>query len=440
MGLLDMFRPKEAAAERNLAQAPPKVHAFGDLDYFHDLKDPRLADFVRGFEGPAGMVVNSESALRAAAVYGCVRLLSGAVATLPLDIKRKVGPNRLDAEELPLWNVIRRRPNRYMKPARFKRMLQTHILLRGNAYCLIVRDLRGQVIELLPLHPDRVEPKQDAGSLKITYEYTPPDGAKVYFPQEKIFHLMGMTHDGVKGMSVLSYARETIGMSLATARHGSSFFRNGTNVGSILTHPKTLGEEAADSLRDSLEKYRGADSANRTLVLEEDMKFERLGMSSVDAQFVETMVQSRTEIAMFFGVPPHMIGDTEKNTSWGTGIEALASGFVAFTLEDWLTEWEDAVNTDLIGETQRDVYARFNRSALVRGDYRTRWDGYVKGLQWGVYSPDDILAKEDENPRADGKGGQYYTPPNTAGAPADGVSPGNQGDNRGNPNVASQAA
>jgi HK97 family phage portal protein len=439
MGFLDIFRPKEAAVEHNQAQAVPKVHAFGDLDYFHDLKDPRLADFVRGFEGPSGMAVNSESALRAAAVYGCVRLLSGAVATLPLDIKRKVGPNRLDAEDLPLWSVIRRRPNRYMKPARFKRMLQTHILLRGNAYCLIIRDSLGRVKELLPLHPDRVEPKQDPASLLIVYEYTQPDGSKVSYSQEKIFHLMGMTHDGIRGMSVLSYARETIGMSLATARHGSAFFRNGTNVGSVLTHPKQLGQEAADSLRESLEKYRGADSSNKTLVLEEDMKFERLGMTSTDAQFVETMVQSRTEIAMFFGVPPHMIGDTEKNTSWGTGIEALASGFVAFTLEDWLTEWEDAVNTDLIGQDQSDVYARFNRAALVRGDYRTRWDGYVKGLQWGVYSPNDILAKEDENPRSDGQGDQYYDPPNKAGGQAP---PGdNQGDNQGNlNNVAPQAA
>jgi HK97 family phage portal protein len=438
MGFLDIFRPREATAEHNQAQAVPKVHALGDLDYFHDLKDPRLADFVRGFEGPSGMAVNSESALRAAAVYGCVRLLSGAVATLPLDIKRKVGPNRLDAEDLPLWSVIRRRPNRYMKPARFKRMLQTHILLRGNAYCLIIRDSLGRVKELLPLHPDRVEPKQDATSLLITYEYTPPDGSKVRYSQEKIFHLMGMTHDGIRGMSVLSYARETIGMSLATSRHGSAFFRNGTNVGSVLTHPKQLGQEAADSLRESLDKYRGADSANKTLVLEEDMKFERLGMTSTDAQFVETMVQSRTEIAMFFGVPPHMIGDTEKNTSWGTGIEALASGFVAFTLEDWLTEWEDAVNTDLIGQDQSDVYARFNRAALVRGDYRTRWDGYVKGLQWGVYSPNDILAKEDENPRSDGQGDQYYDPPNKAGGQAP---PDNQGDNQGNSNnVASQAA
>ena len=415
MGLLDIFRPRAEPPEAKIVTRPQALG--GEADWFHDLKDPRLADFVRGFEGSAGVSVNSESALRAAAVYGCVRLLSGAIATLPLDIKRRDGPNRLDAEDHPLWRVLRRRPNRFMKPARFRRMLQTHILLRGNAYCVIGRGSLGQIKELVPLHPDRVEPKQDAVTNEISYEYQPPNGQKRTFRQDQIFHLMGMTHDGVRGMSVLSYARETIGLSLATGRHGASFFRNGTNVGSVLTHPKTLGEDAQNTLRSSLEAYRGAEFANRTLVLEEDMKFEKLGMTSTDAQFVETMVQSRTEIAMFFGVPPHMIGDTEKNTSWGTGIEAQARGFVAFTLEDWLTEWEDAVNTDLIGEDEPDVYSRFNRSALVRGDYQTRWDGYVKGLQWGVVSPDEVRAMEDMNPRADGEGAQYYDPPNTPNTP-----------------------
>jgi HK97 family phage portal protein len=430
MGLLDIFRPRKEP-EAATVQRP---QAYGDLDWFHDLKDPRLADFVRGFEGSAGVAVTSESALRAAAVYGCVRLLAGAIATLPLDVKRREGPNRFDAENHPLWRVLRRRPNRYMKPARFRRMLQTHILLRGNAYCLIQRNGFGVVNELLPLHPDRVEPKQDANTLKISYEYQPPNGRKIIFAQEDVFHLMGMTHDGVRGMSVLSYARETIGLSLATGRHGAAFFRNGTNIGTVLTHPKTLGPDGQDTLRDSLDKFKGPDSSHKTLVLEEDMRFEKLGMTSVDAQFVQTMVQSRTEIAMFFGVPPHMIGDTEKNTSWGTGIEAQARGFVAFTLEDWLTEWEDAVNADLIGDSEPDMYARFNRAALVRGDYKTRWDGYVKGLQWGVWSPDEVRSMEDQNPRTDGQGAKYYDPPNTAGKGAADQQTGDQ------ENVAPQAA
>ena len=134
-------------------------------------------------------------------------------------------------------------------------------------------------------------------------------------------------------------------------------------------------------------------------------------MTAEDAQWIESRKFSRTDIAMFFGVPPHMIGDTEKSTSWGSGIEQQSIGFVTYTLEDHLTTWEETANRDLI--TDSSIYARFNRRALVRGDIKTRTEHYVKMLQWGVYSPNEVRAREDENPRADGD--VYYDPPNTAG-------------------------
>ncbi|WP_423208818.1 phage portal protein [Paracoccus yeei] len=138
-----------------------------------------------------------------------------------------------------------------------------------------------------------------------------------------------------------------------------------------------------------------------------------------DAQWIESRKFTRADIAMFFGVPPHMIGDTEKSTSWGTGIEQQSIGFVAYTLEDHLTTWEETIARDLIDPTRTDLYARFNRAALVKGDIKARWEAYVKGLQWGVWSPNEIRTLEDENPREGGD--VYYPPPNmTASAPPDG--------------------
>ena len=134
-------------------------------------------------------------------------------------------------------------------------------------------------------------------------------------------------------------------------------------------------------------------------------------MTAEDAQWIEGRKFSRTDIAMFFGVPPHMIGDTEKSTSWGSGIEQQSIGFVTYTLEDHLTTWEETINRDLIPE--ENVYSRFNRKALVRGDIKTRQGFYVSMLQWGVLSPNEVRKLEDENPR-DG-GDVYYDPPNTAG-------------------------
>jgi HK97 family phage portal protein len=433
MGILDFFRRSptpshepEATVGTEVATTPEAVttlrpRAYGEHAEFDGLKDPKLAMFLRGgAESSSGSVVTADTAMRVGAVYGCVRIISGAVATMPLDVKRRVNATtRLDADDHSLWKVLRRRPNSWMKPAQFRRMMQAHLLLRGNAYAMIARNSMGEVTDLLPLHPDRVKVSQN-DDLSLRYEYHRLKGGKLELPQEDVFHLMGMTLDGITGVSVITYARETVGLAQATAQHGASFFRNGTHVGTVLKHPNQLGLEGQDLLRQSLEKYRGASNAHKTLILEEGMDFASLGMSAADAQFVETLKLTRTDIGMFFGVPPHMLGDTEKSTSWGTGIEQQSAGFVAYTLEDWLTCWEEGINADLIGERDPKLYARFNRAALVRGDFKARWEGYVKGLQWGVYSPDDIRALEDENPRPDGKGGVYYDPPNTAGGKSNG--------------------
>lgn len=361
----------------------------------------------------AGVAVTPESAMRVGAVYGCVRVLAGAVATLPLTVKRRVSAAvREDVDDHPVSVLLRRRPNGWMRPAEFKRMGMVHLLLRGNFYCLKVRNFRGQVAELWPLNPDRVTPVQ-AADKQVSYRYARPDGGFLVLPAADVWHLRGMTVDGIVGLSVLSAAREAIGLSLAIGRHGATFFKNGTHVGSVITYPEVLGTEGQESLRASLEAYRGAENAHKTLILEEGAALAKLSMSQIDAQFVESLGATRTEICMFFGVPPHMIGDTSKATSWGSGIEQQGRGFVAYTLEDWLSGWEEAADVDLLVEP--DLYALFNRAALVRGDIKTRWAAHVQGLQWGVLSPDEVRAMEDMNPRPDGAGGVFYPPPNTAG-------------------------
>lgn len=408
MGLLRIFR-RPASVE---APAPRAAVQSGDGGRLIT-SSSELDDYLRaGGDTAAGMPVTPESAMRVAVVNACVRIISGAVSTLPLHVVRKIDDRtREDASDTPVGRLIARRPNGWMKPAVFRRMMQAHVLLRGNAYAQIVR-LRGRPVALLPLNPDRtrVEQRED---LSLVYHYQRKNGGEVTLQQSDVFHLVGMTLDGITGVSMITYARETIGLSLAMSRHGASMFRNGAHPGSVLTAKNKLGPEGIENLKTSLEIYRGAENAGKALILEEDMAFDQIGMTSVDAQFVETIGATRTDIAMFFGVPPHMLGDTTKSTSWGTGIEQQSIGFVTWTLEDHLTMWEEAINVDLLDDEA--LRAKFNRSALVKGDIKARWDAYVKALQWGVFSPDDVLALEDRNPRADGEGGKFYDPPNTAG-------------------------
>jgi HK97 family phage portal protein len=364
----------------------------------------------------SGVSVTPDKAMRVAAVYACVRVRCGIVANMPLHIKRRVNDRtREDATDHPVWTLLRRKPNRWQTPAQLKRMMQAHLILRGNAYAMIVRSLsKDGPAELIPLHPDRVACKQN-DDLSLSYVYARKNGGTVALKQSEVFHLVGLTLDGVHGVSAITYARETIGLSLAQENHGATVFKNGARVSNVLTHPEKLGPEGLEFLRASLDAYRsGGESEGKALILEEGMTVSPLAMTAEDAQWIESRKFSRTDIAMFLGVPPHMIGDTEKNTSWGTGIESQTQGFITFSAEDDLTIWEETINRDLIGDDTY-VYARFNRAALVRGDIKARWEAYVKALQWGVFSPDEVRALEDMNPREDGQGGQFYDPPNTAG-------------------------
>ncbi|KZY05273.1 MULTISPECIES: phage portal protein [unclassified Sulfitobacter] len=363
----------------------------------------------------AGVSVTPHSAMQVSAVYACVRIISGAVANLPLHVKRRVSDKvREDAADTALWTVLRRKPNGWQTPSQFRRQMQAQILLRGNAYAIIAWS-RNRVVSVVPLDPDRMEVKQ-ADSGEIQYTYTRRNGSRIGLPPREVFHLVGMTLDGVTGVSPITFARETIGLSMAQERHGSTTFKNSARPSMVLQHPAKIGSEGVEFLRASLENYRsGGESEGKALILEEGMEARPLSMTAEDAQWIESRKFSRSDIAMFFGVPPHMIGDTEKSTSWGSGIEQQSIGFVTYTLEDHLTAWEETINRDLVADDDSEIYARFNRAALVRGDMKTRWESYVKGLQWGVMSPDEVRALEDLNPREDGEGGQYYDPPNTAG-------------------------
>lgn len=422
LGAMGVYVPADGAERgygpRAMAGEPMLITSAADLEQV----------IRRGNLSAAGQSVTDVTAMRVAAVFACVRIIAGAVANMPVGIKRRVDDRtRADATDHPLWRVFHVRPNRWQKPAQFVRMMQGHLLLRGNAFAFIGRNLRGQVTSLTPLHPDRVRVKQ-RDDLSLEYVWTRKDGRQIPLEQSEVLHLVGLSLDGVTGLSVIAYARETIGLSLAMEQHGSAVFRNGANVSGAFQLPegKTLSREQTEDLRAQLDDYRsGGASEGKVIVLEDGLKFQQMALNSEDAQWLQARSFSRSDIAMFFGVPPHMIGDTEKSTSWGTGIEAQAQGFVTYTLEDHLTMWEQAINADCLDpDREPDLYARFNRNALVRGDLAARWGAYVKGLQWGVFSPDEVRAMEDQNPRPDGGGEVYYDPPNTAGGGgADNVNP-----------------
>jgi len=395
MGILDFFR----RAPETKAPRGPRNDAVNTLS----LTSPELAEFLRGgMRSESGASITPSSALKVAAAYRCTAIITSAVKTLPMDLKRREGNKRVDASDHWLWKVLRKRPNKWQTPSEFKALMQLCVLLRGNGYALIVRSM-GEVKSLIPLVGHmKVTQNPD---LSLRYEYTRSDGTTTTFKQSEIFHLRGMSMDGITGLSVIGFAREAIGMSIQTEKHAAKLFKNGTSIAGVIEHPKEIEDEELQRLHEELEKFRGAENAYKNLLLENGMKYTRIDINPVDAQFIQNRQFTQTDIAMFFGVPPHMLGLTEKTTSWGAGIEQQGIGFVAYTLQDWLTMWEEAVDRDLIPDDEPTMYCRMNPAGLVRADIKTRYLAYAVGRQWGWLSANDVLEKEDENPI---EGGDTY--------------------------------
>lgn len=368
-----------------------------------------------GGETVSGQMVTPNSAMRVSAVYRCVMLLSGLPANMPRSVMRRVDDRtRETASDHPVHSVLTRRPNHWQKPAQFFRMAGAHILLRGNFYALKVRNVKGQVISLLPMHPDRVSVKQTA-TLEPEYTYIRPDGRSIVYKAKDILHVYLLTLNGYSGVTPLTYARETIGAAMAMEHYGATVFKNGARVSGMLTHPKKLGVDGLAFLSASMEEYRqGGGREGKDLVLEEGMTYERLGLTSEDAQWIQARSMTNSDIYRFFGVLPHMMGDTEKSTSWGSGIEEQTNGFIAFSLEDYLTMWEEACTIDLL--TEPDLYVRWNRASLVRGNTKVRKEAGLKEVQMGAITPNEYRTREDMNPIEGGD--ERYPPPNLTADPA----------------------
>lgn len=396
------------------AMGRPKASTSFDLT---SMSPEQVREFLRiggSMETQSGVSITETSAMRVAAAWRCVNIISGTVGTVPLDLIRRVSETeRQPARGHPLRKVLTVKPNQWQTPSEFRRLMQAHLLLRGNAYALKVKVGRD-VVALVPIHPDKVLVEQ-LDDMTMEYRVTLKGGAQRLYTGKDIFHLRGMSLDGAKGMSVLSHMRESLGLALTAETAGAKLMKNGQFVGGTLNHPAQLSPEAYSRLKASVaDRYGGADNAGKLMILEEGMSFAPTSLSATDMQFLEQRDFQRYDIAMFFGVPPHMLGATEKQTSWGSGIEQQGIGFVTYTLNDWLKTWEEAIKRDLIDEREWETLdARFFTQGLMRGDVKARTAYYIAMLQWGVFSPNKVLALEDENPR---EGGDiYYDPPNTAG-------------------------
>ena len=371
-----------------------------------------------GSRSHSGVTVTDSAAMRIAAVFSCVRLISGTLAALPLVTYARLpvrGKRR--APEYFLYPLLHDRFNDEQTSMEAREMLQAHLLLRGNAYAAIARDGFGRPTQIVPLHPDHVRPRRLVSGA-LVYDWSPIDGQKPRTfrqDQREILHLRSLiSRDGITGMSVVSMARECFGMSLALEEYGARMFGSGAQFTGMLKYPGRLKPETVDTLRtDFAEKYAGLENAWKPLILEDGMDWVSIGMNAHDAEFLLHRKFQVSDVARWFLVPPHMIGDVEKSTSWGTGIEQQMQGFLNFTMGYWLMLWEQDIKRDLVPPAEAEKYfAEFLVEGLLRADTAARGEFYTKMFNIGAFSQNDILDKENMNPFAGGD--KHYVPLNMA--------------------------
>lgn len=362
----------------------------------------------------AGKPVNEHTAMQMTAVYSCVRILSEAIAGLPLHVYRynDSGGKEKDPKH-PLYKLLHDEPNPEMTSFAFRETLMSHLLLWGNAYAQIIRNARGEVIALYPLMPNKMTVDRDSnGRLFYLYQRSTDDApmlgknSQVVLSPSDVLHIPGLGFDGLVGYSPIAMAKNAVGLAIATEEYGAKFFANGAAPGGVLEHPGTIKDP--QKVKESWNSaYQGSSNAHRVAVLEEGMKYQAIGISPEQAQFLETRKFQINEIARIFRIPPHMLADLEKSSF--SNIEQQSLEFVKYTLDPWVVRWEQAMCRALLKDSEKpNVFIKFNVDGLLRGDYQSRMNGYATARQNGWMSANDIRELENLDLISPELGGDLY--------------------------------
>jgi HK97 family phage portal protein len=354
-----------------------------------------------GYQTASGLRVSPESAMRVSAVYACVRVIAETIASLPCMIYRTLpdgGKER--ADDHPLYPVLHDKPNISQTSYEFWEMMMAHLELRGNAFARIVPGPNGAVDQLVPLHPDRVSVfRLPNGKLRyqVRYYYT----AEVdYYAQEEMFHLRGLSSDGLVGMSTIAVGAEVVGAGLAAQDFAARFFENDSTPTGVVIHKKQLSQGAHDRLKASWRDMHSGMNQHSVAILEEDMDYKSIGMTNKDSQLLEARQFSRGDIASLFRVPPHKIGDLTRATF--SNIEQQSIEFATDCIRPRLVRVERRIGNDLMAPLElgdgNEYFCEFLMDALMRGDLKTRYEAYTTGINAGWLTRNEARGFENLNP------------------------------------------
>jgi HK97 family phage portal protein len=320
----------------------------------------------------AGPVVNETTAMKVSAVYACVALIAGAISTLPMPIYERTPDGRARVEH-PYWWLLNEQPEADISSAVFWEYMVSARLFYGDCFAEIIRPSfrSNKVTGFKAHHPLRVQPFRDSVG-ELFYRVQPLVGEMYVLSPADMIHIPSLGFDGIRSPSPITYAaRQSIGTSLAAAEYSARFFSNGARPDFALTMDGNIGEDQARLLRATWgERHSGVANSHLPAILTGGLKVQQLTMSAVDSQILQTSSWNLEEICRILGVPPFMVGSTEKSTSWGTGQENMGRGFVKYTLLRDLRKFEQEFNRKLWPSREK-YFVEFDVSGIERGDLKT---------------------------------------------------------------------
>lgn len=368
-------------------------------EFAHKPFDPVIYTIDTSGVTGTSLFANSSEPLAVDVVYACVGIRADIMASLPLQVFEPTGEANGSQRRIfdhPVAEIFNRKGNQFQTPYELKEYLQQGFDLTGNGYAQIVRNGRGDLVDLLPLYPESVSPWVDEDN-NLLYGYGDDS-----FEAEDIMHIKGLGGI-VEGKSPISLLANTLNTYKGSQGYNNKFYNNGAKPSGVVESDGPLKKDVRDALEANLNTNYKGDSAGKTLVLTNGLRFKPISLSANDAQLIQTMNFSMERIAAVYRVPPHLLQSSNIRPSYASS-EANSQDFIKYAIRGLVTRWESVINKQLFSnrDKQRGLYAKFNLDALLRADLSTRYNSYVAGINNGFLEINEARRLENLPPLPSG--------------------------------------
>lgn len=344
---------------------------------------------------PGGKPISAESALKLSAVWSCVRLRSQTIGSLPLHLRDS---DKKIADQHPLYKILHEAPNADMTASEYWEATVASLDLWGNAYSLITRNVVGNVVALEVLNPEYMAVARSKSG-EITYKYG--EGySKIKYSEDQILHIKGFTLDGLVGLSPIKYQMQAIGMQSEANDAAQQEFKNNLKIGGFLeTGERVLSDDQRNRMRENLATFGKVENAGKWMVLEAGMKPASAGdirINPQEAQLLESRYFGIEEICRAFNVPPQLIFQTDKASSWASSLEQMNLGFLTYSLTPVLVRIEQAITRKLLSPADRAKYKpKYSVEGILRADSAGRASFYSTMVNNGLMTRNEVRGLEN---------------------------------------------